>query len=128
MNNHECNNCGAVLVSNQSTCKYCGSTNPNYEKPLKEKILSEFSSLHSQSSDQQKKTNGTSSKSKIVAGLLQIFIPIGIGRFYIQSNTIGVLQLITSFLWGIGSIWSIIDGIIILIDSNARDGKGNLLK
>ena len=44
-----------------------------------------------------------SDKSKLVAGLLQIFLPFGIGRFYIGDTKTGVLQLlVTIFTCGIG--------------------------
>src|SRR6187549_3342257 len=56
-----------------------------------------------------------SDKSKLVAGLLQILIPFGIGRFYIGDTRTGVIQLIVTVVTcGIGSLWSVIDGIIIL--------------
>ncbi len=48
-----------------------------------------------------------SDKSKIVAGLLQIFLPFGIGRFYIGDTKIGVIQLIVTVLTcGIGGLWA----------------------
>ena len=49
-----------------------------------------------------------SDKSKLVAGLLQIFLPFGIGRFYIGDTKIGVLQLVVTVLTcGIGGLWSV---------------------
>ncbi len=69
-----------------------------------------------------------SDKSKIVAGLLQIFLPFGIGRFYIGDNKIGVLQLVVTVLTcGIGSLWSIIDGIIMLA-TDSKDANGYMLR
>ncbi|MFE2998851.1 NINE protein [Nocardia sp. NPDC059246] len=53
-----------------------------------------------------------SDKSKLTAGLLQIFIGhFGVGRFYLGYTTIGVLQLITC---GGCGVWSLIDGILML--------------
>src|SRR3954453_13832902 len=37
-----------------------------------------------------------SDKSKVVAGLLQILLPFGVGRFYIGDTGIGVAQLIVA--------------------------------
>jgi TM2 domain-containing membrane protein YozV len=54
-----------------------------------------------------------SHKSKLAAGLLQILLPFGIGRFYTGHIGIAVAQLLLSVLW-IGIIWSIIDGVLIL--------------
>jgi len=70
-----------------------------------------------------------SEKSKLVAGLLQIFLgSLGIGRFYLGYTTIGVLQLVVSlFTCGIGSIWGLIDGIMILI-GNVPDAQGRTLR
>lgn len=55
-----------------------------------------------------------SDRSKIVAGLLQVFLPIGIGRFYSGHAGIGVAQLLLTLFFGIGMVWAFIDGIVIL--------------
>ncbi|CAA9356180.1 MAG: hypothetical protein AVDCRST_MAG34-2111 [uncultured Nocardioidaceae bacterium] len=68
-----------------------------------------------------------SDKSKLVAGLLQIFIS-GVGRMYIGQVGLGVAQLLVAiFTCGIGALWSIIDGIILLT-SDSRDAQGRILK
>jgi TM2 domain-containing membrane protein YozV len=70
-----------------------------------------------------------SDKSKIVAGILQILLPFGIGRFYIGDTKIGVLQLVVTLVTcGIGSLWSIIDGIIILVQDDSKDSRGYILR
>jgi len=70
-----------------------------------------------------------SDKSKIVAGLLQIFLPFGIGRFYIGDTKTGVLQLVVTVLTcGIGSLWSLIDGIIMLVKDDTKDANGYILR
>jgi len=69
-----------------------------------------------------------SDKSKLVAGLLQILLPIGIGRFYTGHTGIGVAQLlVVIFTCGIGSIWPFIDGIITLV-SDSTDAEGRVLR
>jgi TM2 domain-containing membrane protein YozV len=69
-----------------------------------------------------------SDKSKIIAGLLQILVPLGIGRFYIGVTRTGTIQLlVTIFTCGIGSLWPFIDGIIILV-GDSRDPQGRLLR
>ena len=69
-----------------------------------------------------------SDKSKIVAGLLQIFLPFGIGRFYIGDTKTGVLQLIVTIITcGIGSLWSLVDGIIMLA-TDSKDAQGYMLR
>ncbi|MFF0498000.1 TM2 domain-containing protein [Nocardia aobensis] len=57
-----------------------------------------------------------SDKSKLTAGLLQLFVGgLGIGRFYLGYTGIGVAQLlVTLFTCGLGGIWPFIDAIMIL--------------
>ncbi|WP_214401353.1 DUF1707 domain-containing protein [Pseudonocardia lacus] len=54
-----------------------------------------------------------SERQKLIAGLLQLLIPCGIGRFYTGHTGLGVAQLLLSPL-GIGLVWAWIDGIVIL--------------
>ncbi|ROZ87352.1 TM2 domain-containing protein [Gordonia sp. OPL2] len=78
-----------------------------------------------------------SDKSKIVAGLLQIFLgTFGVGRFYLGDNQTGGIQLgLTILGWitvvfivglfilmGVG-LWALIDGIMMLTGS-VRDRNG----
>jgi len=66
-----------------------------------------------------------SDKSKLVAGLLQLFIgSLGIGRFYLGHNGIAIAQLLTC---GGCGIWALIDGILILI-GHVRDAQGRPLR
>ncbi|MBL3667871.1 NINE protein [Streptomyces sp. M2CJ-2] len=67
-----------------------------------------------------------SDKSKIVAGVLQLFIgSLGIGRFYVGSVGIGIAQLLTC--GGLG-IWSLIDGIMYLVSNDRTDEQGRILR
>lgn len=69
-----------------------------------------------------------SDKSKIVAGILQIVIPLGIGRMYAGHVGIGVAQLLVTLVTcGVGAIWPFIDGIIMLV-GDSRDGNGRPLR
>jgi len=67
-----------------------------------------------------------SDRSKVVAGLLQLFLPIGIGRLYAGHTGIGVAQLLLTVFFGIGVIWAFIDGIVILA-GRPTDGNGRPL-
>ena len=69
-----------------------------------------------------------SDKSKLVAGLLQILIPLGIGRFYVGDTKTGVWQLVVTVLTcGIGALWPFIDGIIMLA-TDSVDAQGRPLR
>ncbi|RKE19276.1 TM2 domain-containing protein [Streptomyces sp. TLI_171] len=67
-----------------------------------------------------------SDKSKVVAGLLQIFFGyLGIGRFYTGHVGMGIAQLLTC--GGLG-FWSLIDGILFLVSDTRTDAQGRVLK
>jgi TM2 domain-containing membrane protein YozV len=69
-----------------------------------------------------------SDKQKIVAGLLQILVPFGIGRFYIGDTGIGIAQLVVSIITcGIGCLWPVIDGILMLVQ-DSKDANGLMLR
>lgn len=66
-----------------------------------------------------------SDKSKIAAGLLQLFLGnLGIGRFYMGDTGIAVAQLLTC---GGCGIWALVDGVIILINGGT-DSEGRPLR
>ncbi|WP_030382841.1 MULTISPECIES: TM2 domain-containing protein [unclassified Streptomyces] len=67
-----------------------------------------------------------SDKSKIVAGILQLFLgTLGIGRFYVGSVGVGIAQLLTC--GGLG-FWALIDGIIFLTSNTRTDAQGRVLR
>ncbi|WP_410614639.1 DUF1707 domain-containing protein [Amycolatopsis sp. lyj-109] len=68
-----------------------------------------------------------SHRSRTVAGVLQILLPFGIGRFYTGQTTLGVLQLFATFCTGVGVLWPIIDGIVILANGGT-DAEGRPLR
>lgn len=87
---------------------------------------------------------GYSDKSKVVAGLLQLLLPLigicGVGRLYAGHIGIGLAQLLgilagfVLILLVIGFVivpavwlWTVIDGILIL-SSDSKDGRGRLLR
>ncbi|WP_332317185.1 TM2 domain-containing protein [Verrucosispora sp. WMMA2121] len=72
---------------------------------------------------------GVSDKSKVVAGVLGIVLGFfGAGRFYIGDVKTGVLQLVVSVCtFGFGSIWGLVDGILILVNGGV-DAQGRPLR
>ncbi|MCP2261282.1 protein of unknown function (DUF1707) [Streptoalloteichus tenebrarius] len=70
-----------------------------------------------------------SSKSKLAAGLLQILLPFGVGRFYTGHVGIGLAQLIVTFVTcGAGALWPFIDGIVLLINGGTDSHGRRLLE
>lgn len=70
-----------------------------------------------------------SDKSKLVAGLLGIFLgTFGVGRFYTGHTGIAVGQLLVGVLTcGLGGLWGLIDGILILVNGGT-DAQGRVLR
>ncbi|WP_020495684.1 DUF1707 domain-containing protein [Sciscionella marina] len=69
-----------------------------------------------------------SPKSKVAAGVLNIVLPFGIGRFYAGNTGIAVAQLlVTIFTFGVGALWSFIDGIVLIVNGGL-DGEGRPLR
>ncbi|WBC15407.1 TM2 domain-containing protein [Micromonospora sp. WMMA1998] len=77
----------------------------------------------------QQYPQGVSDKSKVVAGVLQILLGgLGAGRFYMGDTKTAVIQLVVSFVTcGLGSIWGLVDGILILVNGGV-DGQGRPLR
>jgi TM2 domain-containing membrane protein YozV len=70
-------------------------------------------------------------KSKIAAGLLGIFLGgFGVHRFYLGYTGIGIAQIAVTFVTcGIGSLWGLIEGILILTGSSITiDSEGQSLR
>jgi len=68
-----------------------------------------------------------SDKSRVVAGILNIILP-GVGRMYLGHVAHGVIQLILTPCVGVGAIWALIDGILMLTGAVKYDGYGRRLK
>ena len=70
-----------------------------------------------------------SDKSKMVAGLLQIFLgSFGAGRFYTGHTGLAIAQI--AVVWctcGIGAIWPLIDGVMMLT-GKVPDAEGRPLR
>ncbi|GAA4553809.1 DUF1707 SHOCT-like domain-containing protein [Amycolatopsis samaneae] len=69
-----------------------------------------------------------SPKSRTVAGILQIVLPFGCGRLYTGHVGIAVLQFFVVLITaGIGALWPIIDGIVLLANGGF-DSYGRRLR
>ncbi len=70
-----------------------------------------------------------SDKSKLAAGLLQIFLGgLGVGRFYLGNPGMAIAQIVVTWVtFGVGYIWPLIDGIVLLA-GQPRDNAGRPLR
>ena len=68
-------------------------------------------------------------RSKLVAGLLGIFLGgFGVHRFYLGYTGLGLLQILVTFVTcGLGSLWGLVEGILILVGNIDRDADGRPL-
>lgn len=99
-----CPNCGAQTVANAAVCTSCGVA---LSQPIP----------------------AGEQKSKMTAGLLGIFLGgLGVHNFYLGYTGKAIAQIVLSFCFGIGYIWGLIEGIMILTGSINKDAKGIPLK
>lgn len=99
-----CPNCGAQTAPGAAVCTQCGVA---LAQPIP----------------------AGEQKSKLTAGLLGILLGgLGIHNFYLGYTGKGIAQIALSFCFGIGYIWGLIEGIMILTGSIKVDAKGIPLK
>lgn len=99
-----CQNCGAATAPNAAICLNCGI---GLTAPV--------------ATGEQ--------KSKMAAGLLGIFLGgFGVHNFYLGYTGKAIAQIVLSLCCGIGAIWGLIEGIMILSGSINKDAKGVPLK
>ncbi|WP_052566803.1 TM2 domain-containing protein [Candidatus Magnetobacterium casense] len=67
-------------------------------------------------------------KNKTIAGILGVFLgSLGIHRFYLGYTGIGIAQLLLTFSTGLGAIWGLVEGILILTGTINKDAQGRPL-
>lgn len=125
-----CVKCGAAKGSGNAFCPYCGKeTNAGAAV-----CLNCGAALNNANSTG---IAGEGAKSKLVAGLLGIFLGgWGIHNFYLGYTQKAIIQILLGtvgilfFFIGpmVSGIWGLIEGILILAGKINVDGKGNLLK
>jgi TM2 domain-containing membrane protein YozV len=69
-------------------------------------------------------------KSKMVAGILGILLGgLGVHQFYLGNTSQGIVRIVvTALTCGLGGIWGLIEGIMILTGSINQDAEGRPLK
>lgn len=114
-----CNHCGTQNNDSANYCSNCGS------------ILA-----HNSQSYYSESTPVVEQKSKIVAGILGIFVgTLGIHNFYLGYNEKAIIQLLLStvgvlLIIGpvIAGLWGLVEGVLILVGSINVDANGVPLK
>ncbi len=141
-----CPNCGSQAPDGANNCPNCGTAlnsgaNTNYgsgpindgNQPFGATSMFNNGADQYQPNNQQSQPNnenpGGERKSKLVAGLLGILLGgIGVHNFYLGNTTRGIIQIIVTFVTcGIGSLWGLIEGIMILCGNINTDANGNPL-
>ena len=94
----------------------------------------DLSTNSTQNTEQSTSNNATPQKSKLVAGLLGIFLgAFGVHNFYLGFNNKAVAQLLITILSCgllsvVSGIWGLVEGILILTGEKNTDAQGNPLK
>jgi hypothetical protein len=134
-NDNKCPQCGASIDPGSTVCKYCGESVASPVQQQAPPAAPYQPPPGPYAAPQPMNPNmavpqGYEQKSKLVAGLLQIFLgSFGVGRFYLGFVGIGIAQiLVTWCTFGIGALWPLIDGILILTGSVSKDARGIPLK
>jgi len=106
-----CKYCGTEIKGDTNYCDNCGA-NLKDENPT--------------SSTTAPKNTNPDAKSRIVAGLLGIFLGgWGVHNFYLGFNSKGAIQIVVTLLTcGIGALWGFIEGILILCGNINVDANG----
>jgi len=122
-----CSNCGSKIEDSEKFCARCGKKVGNVEDNVYT-----YSDNNSQST-----INTSGQKSKLIAGLLGIFLgSLGIHNFYLGNTNRGLTQLLVSLIGGIFTcgvaaiameIWGLVEGIQILTGTINTDSDGNPL-
>ncbi len=113
-----CMSCGCPPKSGKKFCQHCGAdTDPAAEICVKRGVRLATAIPED-------------AKSKLVAGLLGLFLGgLGVHRFYLGYVGIGIVQIIVTLVtFGLGVLWGMIEGILILAGSINKDAKGQPLR
>ena len=129
-----CRNCGSEMDPNAAICVKCGfskNTGNRYcancgkETAAGAKVCINCG----YAIDNIANIDPSTQKSKLTAGLLGIFLGgLGIHNFYLGYTGKAIAQIALSLCFGIGAIWGLVEGIMILTGSINKDANGIPLK
>ena len=123
-----CKNCGNPMDPNASICVKCGvakGVGNNYCPNCGQQTLP-GANVCTSCGVALVAPVVTSQKSKMVAGLLGIFLGgWGVHNFYLGNTSRAVIQLILTLVTcGAAALWGFIEGILILCGKINTDGNG----
>jgi TM2 domain-containing membrane protein YozV len=132
----KCPDCGRETQDQTKYCGFCGADmnkpTSKKQKPIEPEVMDEKDVKRNQS---QTFNPQTEPKSKLVAGLLGIFVgSLGIHNFYLGYTNRGVIQLLLATVGSlvlvgpiIAGVWGLIEGIQILSGTINTDANGTKL-
>lgn len=126
-----CRNCANLMDSNASVCVKCGVKAGAGTKYCHNcgKETNEMASVCTNCGVALKKAATGEAKSKMTAGLLGVFLGgLGLHNFYLGYTGKAIAQIVLSLCFGVGAIWGLIEGILILTGKIDTDANGNPLK
>lgn len=112
-----CTQCGTGISAGVSFCPNCGT---RVATPVPAALAPRPAASLSVAAPPR------SEKSKVAAGVMQILLgPFGAGRFYTGHTGIAIAQIAATWLTcGVGVLWPIIDGLLMLMGKvNDSDGR-----
>ena len=114
-----CSRCGNQVQGAPNFCPGCGAPFVQAALPGPQVVQAQWSSGDELISD----------KSKVVAGVLQLFLGgFAAGRWYTGHTGLALAQMAACWLTcGIGWVWPFIDGILMLV-GEPKDAQGRRLK
>lgn len=137
-----CRNCGNEMTAEAAVCVKCGvpagkgkkfCPNCGFEHDPEAVICVQCGATLEQPAAAKTEAAPTGAKSKLVAGLLGIFLGcFGVHNFYLGFTGKAVAQLLITVLTcfagsTISGIWGLIEGIMLLVGKVETDAKGNPL-
>ena len=123
-----CKNCGNTMDDNAVICVKCGcakGTGTSYCHNCGQPTLPGAAVCTNCGVSLATPAANGNQKSKMAAGLLGIFLGgWGVHNFYLGYTGKAIAQIVLTFCFGIGAIWGLIEGIMILCGKISTDAKG----
>lgn len=132
-----CKNCGQQMVDQAVVCVKCGCAAgaganfcPNCGQPTVPGAVVCTTCGVALNAPVANAAVNPNAKSKLTAGLLGIFLGAwGVHNFYLGNTGRAIAQIVVTLVTcGVGSLWGLIEGIMILCGSIKTDANGNPLK